>query len=101
MIKKLIKRGIFFSEIVKTYNRILKEKIQKETDFVWLDFFDTLLTPDGENLNPEYELDGTHLCPKYVQHISECLEHVQFLSTPTNNTNTNNNNNNNNNNNQF
>jgi tetratricopeptide (TPR) repeat protein len=89
--------------IVKIYNRILKEKIQKETNFVWLDFFEKLLTPDGEKLHPDYELDGTHINPKYVQNISQCLEHIHFSDSKNSsniniNVNSHNNNNNNNNN---
>jgi hypothetical protein len=30
----------------------------------WLDFFQDLLTPNGEELKQEFQLDGTHLHPR-------------------------------------
>jgi hypothetical protein len=39
----------------------------------FLDIFDKLLTPDGQALRPEFELDGTHMSPRYVRLVEEAL----------------------------
>ena len=40
----------------------------------WLDFFDKLLTDDGERLADGLALDGTHMHPAYVNVLEEALE---------------------------
>jgi hypothetical protein len=52
------------------FNTLLKQRVISE-QFHWLDFFDDLLQ-DGK-LKPEYELDGTHLHPKYVSLIEKSI----------------------------
>ncbi|KAF2074496.1 hypothetical protein CYY_004201 [Polysphondylium violaceum] len=55
--------------MVKTFNKIFKEKILAQGNtFVWLDFFDQLLSPEG-GFNLTYELDATHMNPSYVSLI--------------------------------
>jgi hypothetical protein len=39
----------------------------------FLDFFDSLLTADGEQLRKKFELDGTHLSPLYVTALEGTL----------------------------
>jgi len=62
--------------IVKIYNKILKERVMNTEGFLWLDFFDHLLTPDGEKLNSDFELDGTHMNPRYIKMLEEALNKV-------------------------
>lgn len=50
------------------YHRIASPDIQS-LGVQWLDFFDDLLTPEGNQLQPNLELDATHLHPKYVSLI--------------------------------
>mmetsp|Transcript_11549 Transcript_11549/g.24756 ORF Transcript_11549/g.24756 Transcript_11549/m.24756 type:complete len:749 (-) Transcript_11549:834-3080(-) len=52
--------------IVKLFNATLKQRVLKEPILTYLDFFDKLLTADGEDLEPELSLDGTHMSPAYV-----------------------------------
>jgi hypothetical protein len=42
----------------------------------WLGFFEALLCNDGEDLNPVYALDGTHLGPAYLDLLQEALNKV-------------------------
>ena len=55
--------------IVKIFNSILKTKVLKEQKLHWLDFFEGLLEENGSRLKKDYELDGTHLSPKYVEDL--------------------------------
>jgi len=59
--------------IVKMFNEILKQNVEKHTKLHWLNFFDELLSNNGSNLKPEFELDGTHLHPKYVSLLESAL----------------------------
>jgi len=34
---------------------------------------DQLLTPDGDALHPDFEMDGTHMGPKYVRVLEGAL----------------------------
>ena len=52
---------------VLKFNEILKGKVESEkSTFHWLNFLQDLLTDDLQNLNPAFELDGTHLNPSYL-----------------------------------
>ena len=46
---------------------------QAEPKLHWLDFFDQLLSPDGEALADGLALDGTHLHPSYVSLLEAAL----------------------------
>eukprot|EP01114_Cavostelium_apophysatum_P020245 TRINITY_DN673_c0_g1_i1.p1 TRINITY_DN673_c0_g1~~TRINITY_DN673_c0_g1_i1.p1 ORF type:complete len:210 (+),score=50.56 TRINITY_DN673_c0_g1_i1:48-677(+) len=60
--------------VVKIFNAILMQHVIKTGGKLrWLDFFDQLLDANG-SFNLEYELDGTHLHPKYVPLIEEALK---------------------------
>eukprot|EP00029_Vermamoeba_vermiformis_P011686 TRINITY_DN649_c0_g1_i3.p1 TRINITY_DN649_c0_g1~~TRINITY_DN649_c0_g1_i3.p1 ORF type:complete len:900 (+),score=214.98 TRINITY_DN649_c0_g1_i3:369-2702(+) len=59
--------------IVVTYNKILKEHVQKAPEFKWLDFFDDLVTDNQTKLNSLYDLDGTHLHPRYLSLVERAL----------------------------
>jgi len=66
-------------KIVKLFNKILKKHVIKASaalkgKLVWLDFFDELLTPDGEALKEEYNLDGTHISPAYLTALEQALD---------------------------
>ncbi|EGG22225.1 hypothetical protein DFA_04343 [Cavenderia fasciculata] len=58
--------------LVKTFNRILKEKIEQSKELHWLDFFDSLLDVDG-GFNTKYALDGTHMNPSYIPLIENSI----------------------------
>lgn len=60
--------------IVKIFTKILKEKIQKTKNLYYLDFFDNLLENNGLLLKKEYELDGTHLSPRYISLLVDSLK---------------------------
>ncbi|EGC37627.1 hypothetical protein DICPUDRAFT_76739 [Dictyostelium purpureum] len=60
--------------IVKVFNKIFEKRIRACKEFVWLDFFPTLLKPQNENaFNPIYALDGTHMNPTYVSLIEASI----------------------------
>ncbi|KAN0030379.1 hypothetical protein ACTA71_010144 [Dictyostelium dimigraforme] len=60
--------------IVKEFNKIFEKKIKACKEFVWLDFFPTLLNLQDENaFNTQYALDGTHMNPSYVPLIENCI----------------------------
>ena len=46
---------------------------QAEPSLYWLDFFDALLSPDGDALAAGLALDGTHLHPSYVSLLEAAL----------------------------
>jgi hypothetical protein len=55
--------------IVTVYNALYHHRItspdMRALGIEWLDFFDDLLTPQGL-LRPDFELDATHLHPRYT-----------------------------------
>ena len=51
---------------MKKFNRILEEKVKKIEYLHWLNFFDELLVNEGNDLNPQFVLDGTHISPLYL-----------------------------------
>ncbi|KYQ91459.1 hypothetical protein DLAC_08426 [Tieghemostelium lacteum] len=59
--------------LVKTFNSILKEKLSKEPQLVYLDFFEDLLINDSKDFNQIYALDGTHMNPSYVKLIESSI----------------------------
>ena len=59
--------------IVKLFNAQLRAKVQKEPKLTWLDFFDNLLSADGERLADGLSLDGTHMHPDYVRLLEAAL----------------------------
>jgi len=64
-------------EIVKTFTSILKEYVMKTKGLIWLEFFDHLLTPDGLKLNPNFELDDTHMNPTYLPLVSNAFKDIE------------------------
>lgn len=59
--------------VVVVFNRILKERLNAYSNQIfYLDFFEKLLNESG-GFNTEYELDGTHLNPKYIPLLTEEL----------------------------
>lgn len=63
-----------FAALLKS--RVLEAAPRLKGRLHWLDFFDSLLTPAGDRLRPEYEFDGTHLAPAYVSKLAEALSGV-------------------------
>ena len=59
--------------IVKLFNATLRKAVQAKPKLHWLDFFDQLLSPDGEALADGLALDGTHLHPSYVSLLEAAL----------------------------
>ena len=39
----------------------------------WLDVAQDFLTPDGTKLEPSLAFDGTHMAPKFLQHVSRAI----------------------------
>ncbi len=60
-------------DMVRLFNRVLRDRVRARPALRFLDFADALLTPDGAALRPEYELDGTHMSPRYVRLVEDCL----------------------------
>ena len=54
-------------------NATLRRAVQAAPSLHWLDFFDQLLSPDGEALADGLALDGTHLHPSYVPLLEAAL----------------------------
>ena len=67
---------IFNREIVKTFTGVLKKAVLATNTLHYLDFFESMLTPDQASLNPLYELDGTHMNPKYIPLLEAALHKV-------------------------
>jgi len=61
-------------DIVKTFTRVLKQRVLETPGLYWLNFADDLLTPDKTKLNPQFDLDGTHMNPTYLYLIENTLE---------------------------
>mmetsp|Transcript_5538 Transcript_5538/g.9262 ORF Transcript_5538/g.9262 Transcript_5538/m.9262 type:complete len:141 (+) Transcript_5538:136-558(+) len=58
---------------VKRFNQRLRKKIKSSKYLKYLDFFDELLSKDGQNFNEAYALDGTHMSPKYLPKMEESI----------------------------
>lgn len=61
---------------VHRMHRVLRRMVDKSKHLRWLDFFERLLDDGGaagDNLHPDYRLDGTHLGPAYVSLLEKAL----------------------------
>eukprot|EP00667_Euglena_gracilis_P002733 EG_transcript_2737 len=60
---------------VKLFNAMLEAALGRlqHPRIHWLDFYTQVLTPDGQHLRPEYELDGTHIHPRYLPLVEAAL----------------------------
>eukprot|EP01123_Difflugia_compressa_P008757 TRINITY_DN2699_c0_g1_i1.p1 TRINITY_DN2699_c0_g1~~TRINITY_DN2699_c0_g1_i1.p1 ORF type:complete len:211 (+),score=31.73 TRINITY_DN2699_c0_g1_i1:200-832(+) len=65
-------------DIVKIFTNVLKEKVLavQSKGIMWLDFEESLLTPDKTKLISDFDLDGTHMNPKYLYLLESALEKV-------------------------
>ena len=63
--------------IVTTFNKLLKRRIldMAHPKIRFLDFFDGLLGSDGK-ISSEFDLDGTHMHPKYLRLVQTALDNV-------------------------
>lgn len=52
---------------------VLTRQVRAVPELYYLDFFDQLLTPDGEGLIEGLALDGTHLHPSYLRFMEAVL----------------------------
>lgn len=59
--------------MVKQFNIALEKRCNSSDDVTWLNFFDSLLTDDGNGLRKEYELDGTHMNPSYLTLLEKAI----------------------------
>ena len=57
--------------MVSRFNTVLRERVKSRNDMMWLEFVEDLLR-HGQ-LRNEYELDGTHLSPKYLPLLEGAL----------------------------
>ena len=64
---------ILFRNMVKQFNIALEKRCNSSDDVTWLNFFDSLLTDDGNGLRKEYELDGTHMNPSYLTLLEKAI----------------------------
>ena len=68
--------------LVTQFNNLLgatllaSERIQRNGNIKWLDFYEKMLTEDGKDLLPEYALDGTHANPAYISLLEEAMQFV-------------------------
>jgi len=63
--------------IVKPFNAQLVAAVKKEPSLHMLDFFSSLLTPDGTSLADGLKLDGTHMHPDYTKLMQPELDKVE------------------------
>jgi len=61
--------------VVLLFNKVCKEKFDKQPSLLWLDFAAELLAEDGK-LRSEYDLDGTHLSPAYISVMQTAIDGV-------------------------
>jgi hypothetical protein len=52
---------------------MLQSQPELKGQLAYLDFFDDLLTADGNSLQPHLALDGTHMHPRYLVHLEGAL----------------------------
>ena len=62
--------------MVINFNEKLRAGVEKCSNLHWLKLLDVLLVNDGSEFNKDYELDGTHVHPKYVSLLEKALSHV-------------------------
>ena len=59
--------------LVVHFNEKLKADVEKCSKFHWLELLDVLLVNEESEFDNEYELDGTHVHPKYVSILEKAL----------------------------
>jgi lysophospholipase L1-like esterase len=72
-------------DVVKSFDAALQQRLtavlqwQPELNgqLAYLDFFYDLLTADGSSLQPQLAFDGTHLHPRYLEHLEAALNAVR------------------------
>ena len=55
------------------FNEKLRAGVEKCSNLRWLKLLDVLLVNEGSEFNNDYELDGTHVHPKYVSLLEKAL----------------------------
>eukprot|EP01064_Diplonema_japonicum_P014133 TRINITY_DN2166_c0_g1_i1.p1 TRINITY_DN2166_c0_g1~~TRINITY_DN2166_c0_g1_i1.p1 ORF type:complete len:848 (+),score=191.20 TRINITY_DN2166_c0_g1_i1:2332-4875(+) len=65
--------------LVCQFNDLLQAALQDKRviangNIYWLDFYKSLLSDDCKELKPEYQLDGTHCNPKYLEHMQVAID---------------------------
>ena len=58
---------------VKKFNAIFRKMVEETEGLTWLNFFDDLLTAEGDDLKEEFKLDGTHMHPAYLSLVAREL----------------------------
>ena len=59
--------------MVVQFNEKLRAGVEKCSELHWLKLLDVLLVNEGSELDSDYELDGTHVHPKYVSLLEKAL----------------------------
>lgn len=59
--------------VVLQFNEKLRAGVEKCSKLHWLKLLDVLLVNEGSELDSDYELDGTHVHPKYVSLLEKAL----------------------------
>ena len=62
--------------IVKQFNATLAKRLSREDSpqLHWLDFFEGTLTADRSELRSEFNLDGTHAHPAYLELLGDAMD---------------------------
>ena len=73
-------------QIVAPFNQQLERRVREEAALEWVDIAADMVVPRGggavAKLRPEFELDGTHLSPKYLGLLGEGLSKLERLLVP-------------------
>ena len=61
-------------QIVTQFNAALRERIKRTSSLTWLDVLDELVCVDTGYLKSEFDFDGAHLHPKYIELVQKDFE---------------------------
>ena len=58
---------------MENFNEKLRAEVEKRKELHGLELLDVLLVNEGSEFDNKYELDGTHVHPKYVSFLEKAL----------------------------
>jgi len=62
------------NQIVTQFNAALRERLKRTSSLTWLEILDELVCADTGYLRSEFNFDGAHLHPKYIDLVQKDLE---------------------------
>lgn len=75
--QQAITYSVYCSSVLQVHAQQSGKANSQKGCLQYLDFFEELLSPDGCSLAESLGLDGTHLSPAYLHHMSNALGRIK------------------------